>query len=214
MSQPYKRGAHLPHPGKKDPSVKEFWVSNPWDIVSNGYNLSAFERNRTFYNLQGKGFVDLSYLTGADSDGDGRCVVAGDFRNCGQLDLVVRQSGGGAIMLLENRFPKRHFLKVTLRGTQPGTNKLGIGSRLVAEVGGRQIVRELYPACSFVSQMPSMVHFGLGDASQVDRLTIRWPSGLVQELVDVPGDQHVVITEGADGSAALETVVPGRTILP
>jgi hypothetical protein len=60
-------------------------------------------------------------------------VVAADFRNNGQLDLVVRKSGGG------------------------------------------QIVRELFPVNSFRSQMPSVVHFGLGDETSVDRLIIRWP---------------------------------------
>ncbi|HEY8504476.1 MAG TPA: hypothetical protein VIL46_07830, partial [Gemmataceae bacterium] len=77
----------MPLPGKLDPSLKEFWSENPWDIVHDGHNLSAFERNRTWLNLNGSAFLDLSFLTGTDSDGDGRAVVAGDFRNTGQQDL-------------------------------------------------------------------------------------------------------------------------------
>src|SRR5207249_1424176 len=100
-------------------------------------------------------------------------IVAGYFRNNGQLDLVVRQVGGGPVLLYENRFPKRHYLKVSLRGTK--SNRLGIGARLVAEVQGRRLVREQYPLTSYRSQMPNIVHFGLGDADHVDRLTIRWP---------------------------------------
>src|SRR5262249_56188541 len=94
--------------------------SNPWDIVSFGHNLSAFERNRTWMNVGGKNFLDVSFLTGADSDGDGRSVVACDFRNNGRLDLIVRQAGGGPLLLFENNFPQRHYLKVSLRG-RPGT---------------------------------------------------------------------------------------------
>src|SRR5207253_8897709 len=128
-------------PGEVDKSLGEFWVENPWDIVKKGHNLSAFERNRTWMNVDGKGFLDVSFLSGADSDGDGRSVVAGDFRNIGRLDLMVRQVGGGPLLLYENHFPQKHYLKVTLRGTH--SNRLGIGARLTAMVNGRQLVREM-----------------------------------------------------------------------
>ena len=113
-------------------------------------------------------------------------------------------------MLFENRFPKAHYLTVTLRGT--ASNRLGIGARLTATVAGRTLYRELYPHNSFRSQMPSRQHFGLGDATRIDRLTIRWPSGTVQTIDDISGDRHVVITEGQTGPAAVETVTPGQPI--
>jgi hypothetical protein len=219
VSQPCDRGAAIGAPGKVDESLGEFWVSNPWDIVKNGHNLSAFERNRTWLNVGGSDFLDVSFLTGADSDGDGRSVVATDFRNNGRQDLLVRQTGGGALLLFENQFPQRHYLKVSLRGRPgpsggPSSNRLGVGARLVAEVQGRQIVREMYPVNSYRSQAPNQVHFGLGDAASVERLTIRWPSGKVQVLQNLSADAHIVIDEGKEGSAAIETVVPGRTVQP
>jgi len=195
-----------------DQSLGEFWVTNPWDIVDKGHNLSSYERKRAFLNVGGKDFLDISYLTGADSDGDGRSVVAGDFRNDGRLDLVVRQVGGGAVLLFENQFPKAHYLTVSLRGT--ASNKLGIGARLTAAVSGRALTRELYPHNSFRSQMPSRVHFGLGDATMIDKLTIQWPSGAVQTLDDLAADRHVVITEGKTGPGSVETVIPGQVIHP
>jgi hypothetical protein len=191
-------------------------VQNPWEIVTQGHNLSSFERNRVFMNVRGENFVDVSHLTGADSDGDGRAVVAGDFRNNGQLDLVVRQVGGGAFLMFENNFPKRHYLKVSLRGKAeagktPTSNRQGIGSRLVAEVGGRKIVREMYPINSYYSEAPNIVHFGLADDTIVKRLVIRWPSGREQVLENVPGDRHIVVDEG---ESQFETVEPGKTIRP
>jgi hypothetical protein len=161
-----------------------------------------------------RNFVDISHLTGADNDGDGRAIVAGDFRNNGQQDLVLRQSGGGPLLLYENHFPRRHYLKVSLRGRHDpaakspskGSNRLGIGARLVAIVNGQQIVREMYPLNSFRSQMPNIVHFGLGDAQKVEKLKIRWPSGLEQELTDLQANRHIVVEEG---SATVETVTPG-----
>jgi hypothetical protein len=208
VSQPYNRGGSVAQPGQLDASLKEFWVSNPWEIITEGYNLSAFERNRVFLNVKGKDFLDISHLTGADSDGDGRAVVAADFRNVGMLDLLVRQAGGGPLLLFENRLPRKHYLKVTLRGRE--SNRQGIGARLTAVVRGQQQVRELYPANGFLSQAPNLVHFGLADAEAVDSLTIRWPSGKVQVLKELKGDRHVVVDEGG----AVETVVPGRTIAP
>ena len=85
VSQPCDRSALVPLPGKLDESLREFWVNNPWQIIAHGHNLSAYERNRVFLNLQGKDFLDISHLTGADSEGDGRAVVAADFRNVGML---------------------------------------------------------------------------------------------------------------------------------
>jgi hypothetical protein len=208
VSQPCDRTAGVPPPGKLDKSLGEFWVSNPWQIA-NDHNLSAFERKRAFLNVKGKDFLDISHLSGADNDGDGRAAVAADFRNVGMMDLLTRNAGGGALRLYENRMPRRHYLKVSLRGAR--SNRQGVGARLTAVVKGRQIVRELYPANSYLSQAPNIVHFGLADDPVVDRLTIRWPSGKVQVLKDVTADRHVVVDEDSE---VLETVVPGRTIAP
>jgi hypothetical protein len=81
---------------------------------------------------------------------------------------------------------------------------------LTAVVNGQKLVRELYPANTFRSQAPNIVHFGLGDAKTVERLTIRWPSGKVQVLEGLQGGRHIVVDESKEGAAAVETVVPGR----
>jgi hypothetical protein len=202
----------VPRPGPLDSSLREFWVGNPWQIVAAGHNLSCYERNRVFLNVRGQDFLDISHLTGADSDGDGRSVVAADFRNVGMMDLLVRQAGGGPLLLFENRLPRKHYLKVSLRGRQ--SNRQGVGARLTAVVKGQPLVRELYPANGYRSQAPNVVHFGLADATEVESLTVRWPSGKVQVFRGLKGDRHVVLDEGQDGAAAVETVVPGRTVAP
>src|SRR5438445_10468397 len=148
VSQPCSQSAAVALPGRLDNTLGEFWVSNPWQIVSGGHNLSAFERNRAFLNVKGQDFLDISHLTGADSDGDGRAVVAADFRNIGMQDLIVRQAGGGALLLFENRLPRKHYLEVSLRGH--ASNRQGIGARVTAVVKGRQIVRELFPAAGLL----------------------------------------------------------------
>jgi enediyne biosynthesis protein E4 len=212
VSQPCNRSATVPLPGKLDDSLHEFWVDNPWQIVAHGHNLSCYERNRVFLNVKGQDFLDISHLTAADSDGDGRAVVAADFRNAGQLDLVVRQAGGGALLLFENRLPRKNYLQVSLRGR--ASNRQGIGARLTATVNGQQLVRELYPANGYLAQAPNVVHFGLGDNASIDRLTIRWPSGKTQTLAQVTGNRHIIVDEDKDGADAVFTVVPGQPIAP
>ncbi len=212
VSQPWHRGSSVPQPGKLDHSLGEFWSQNPWDIVSQGHNLSAYERKRIFLNVRGQDFLDVSALTGADGDGDGRSIVAGDFRNNGQLDLILRQSGGGPLLVYENRFPRRHYLEVSLRGRT--SNRLGIGARLTAVVNGQSLVREMFPINSFRSQMPNIVHFGLGDATSVEKLTIRWPSGREQQLQNLAADRHIVVDEEKEGESAVATVKPGQVYEP
>jgi len=194
-------------PGKVDSELREFWVEDPWQIMAMGHNLSAYERKRAFLNARGKAFLEISHLTGADNDGDGRSVVAADFFNTGRIDLIVRQVGGGSLMLYENRFPQKHFLKVSLRGHT--SNPQGVGARIEAVTRGLRQTREMYPYNTYRSQAPNIVHLGLGESDTVERLTIRWPSGKVQEFSDVKADRHIVVDEEKEVSAAaIETVMP------
>jgi hypothetical protein len=212
VSQPCDRHCKIDAPGLIDSELKEFWVETPWEIIARGHNLSAYERKRAYLNVGGQAFLEISHLTGADNDGDGRSVVAADFGNTGRLDLIVRQVGGGPLLLYENRFPQRHYLEVSLRGR--GANRAGVGARLTAVVGGRSVVREMYPANTYRSQAPNIAHFGLGDAERVERLTVRWPSGRVQGLRDLKGDRHILVDEAKEGAEAVQTVVPGEPIRP
>ena len=208
MSQPTDKNCNVAAPGEVDETLNEFWAGNPWSIFQK-HNLSSFERNRAYLNVRGESFIEISALTAADLDSDSRSAMGLDFRNHGQLDLVVRQVSGGSLKIFENRFPSAHYLKVSLRGTR--SNRLGVGARLVAKFADRQVVRELFPANSFRSQTPALAHFGLDDAQLVSELTIRWPSGREQVVRNIPADQHVVIDEGREG---FETVLPGRLIAP
>jgi hypothetical protein len=88
-------------------------------------------------------------------------------------------------------------------------NRLGIGARLIAKAAGRQIVRELFPANIYRSQAPASVHFGLGDADSVESLSIRWPSGRVQELKNLPADRHLMIREGGTEP---DIIIPGKPL--
>jgi hypothetical protein len=208
VSQPFDRGCRVSLPGRLDETLDQFWEDAPWQIMMR-HNQSGFERNRAFLNVDGRAFIDMSYLTAADTDGDSRAVAAGDFNSDGRMDLIVRGVGGGPLKLYENNFPQKHYLKISLHGTK--SNRLGIGARLSVWTGKKRQVRELYPNNSFSSQAPCIAHFGLGDSAAVDQLTIRWPSGATQKFEEISADQHIAIREDSD---EIQVVVPGRVILP
>lgn len=193
MSQPFNRAAIVPAPIEPDKRLKNWWVENPWLIAANGKSLSGYERNRIFLNVSGRDFFEISGLTLADSDADGRGTVAADLTNDGMEDVLVRHVGGLPIALYENRFPKSNWLRVTLRGVK--SNREGIGARLVAEVNGQQIVREMFPNNGFMGQNAAHIHFGLGNASKLDKLSVRWPGGAVQEFRNLPVNRHVRLHE-------------------
>lgn len=194
--------AICPAPVKPDERLKDWWVENPWKIAAKGKSLSGYERNRLFLNAAGQEFFEISGVSsGADSDGDGRAVVVSDFNNDGRQDFIVRQAGGGVFLMFENRFPQKHWLEVSLIGRR--SNSQGVGARIIAQIGSRKLVRELFPANTFKSQGPASVHFGLADAASVDRLTVLWPSGEKQEFLNVPADRHLRIDEASNQLADL-----------
>jgi len=186
-----------------DESREELWVANPWKVGGLKENLSGFEPNQVFLNLNNDQFLNIGYLTTADSDGDGRGVMVADVTGDLQPDLIVRQSGGGPLRIYANRFPPASRLVVSLEGTS--SNRLGIGATVVAEVDARSIARQLFPQNNFVTSQASQVRFGLGKAKQVDRLTVSWPAGGVQHFTAVPTGVHIRITEGNPDYVVLQT---------
>lgn len=180
-------------PGEVDSRLNEFWVGNPWKIFQE-HNLSCFERNRLYMNVGGRGFLDVSHLSGADNDGDSRSAIAADVNHDGRLDLILRQSGGGPLVVYENQVPTGHYLEVTLKATRGHPS--AIGARVIARVAGRQIVRECYPQNALRSQAPLPIHLGLGENQTVDELEIHWPSGQVETFRDLAADRRITVTQG------------------
>ena len=72
----------------------------------------------------------------------------------------------------------------------------GIGARLTLQVGARTLVDEVRSGSSYNSSSDLRVHFGLGSATEIDYLQIRWPSGLTERFLDLPLDTIVTLKEG------------------
>jgi hypothetical protein len=195
------RTCTLPQIGEVDLDAGEFWTGNGFQIATKGDNLSAFERNCVFMNVDGESFIDGSFSSGADVDSDSRSVIATDFNNDGSMDLLVGSVGGGPLRLFLNRMPQRNRLRIELEGTQ--SNRQGIGTRIIAKAGERQVVRDVFPANGFAGQSPAHVDLGVGDAKMVG-LTVRWPSGRTQTIRAVPTGAPLKLVEPAQDEPAAD----------
>ena len=193
VSQPLNRYSRIEALGDLDEEAGEFWVENPFMMMGIRANLSSYERNRAFLNVDGKSFIDVSFASAVDIDSDSRSVIAADFNRDGATDLLVGSVGGGSLRLFLNRFPKQNSVRIELVGVE--SNRAAIGARLVAHVGSRQIVRDVFPANGFMGQGPVEVMLGLGSAKRIDRLQVRWPNGKTQVFTDLSADQTLIITE-------------------
>ena len=108
--------------------------------------------------------------------------------------VVMRSSRLAPLRLFLNRFPETGgYLRINLIGRE--SNRLGIGARIEAEFAGRKLVRELFTPMGFMGQSPPELLIGTGDASVIDRLTIRWPGGITQQLSNVAANQELTIHE-------------------
>ncbi len=157
---------------------------------------SHAQRNLLFRNTGGRRFADATAGAGSGFalEKVSRGLAAGDIDNDGDLDLLVTNNGQSAD-LLRNDGDHGHAVLVRLIGSQ--SNRDGIGARIRLTAGGRTQMREVKAGSSYLGQNDVRQHFGVGAATRVDRLEVRWPSGRVDHIQNIQGDQIVTVREGS-----------------
>jgi enediyne biosynthesis protein E4 len=120
------------------------------------------------------------------------------LNNDGFLDLVVTSLGEKPRILINNALNGNHWLLLDLRGTK--SNRSAIGATIkVVTLSGRALYNHLNPSVGFMSSSDRRAHFGLGPETKIDRIEIRWPSGIRQRIDHPAVDQILkVIEPGAD----------------
>jgi enediyne biosynthesis protein E4 len=163
-------------------------------MVSIGENsLNGYERNCLFRNNGDGTFTDVAHVNQADRIEDGRGVAMLDYDGDGREDVLIRNYRMPA-QLLHGVGPTGHWLEVKLVGTV--SNRDAVGARVVAVTGDRRQLRVPSAGSAYLSNGSLVQHFGLGDATTVDRLEITWPSGRVDVVRDLAADRRIVVTEG------------------
>jgi enediyne biosynthesis protein E4 len=173
-----------------------------------GAGIAGIERDQYFRNRGGAAagtplFEERAFLDGLDLESNGRAAVAFDANGDGALDLYVRSIGAPEALFLGSRRPQEHFLRVRLSGSAGVDNRDGIGARLTARLpGGREIAVENGNASGYLATGSPIVHLGLGAATRVENLSVRWPSGKVQDLGPIPEVDRLIQVDESGVSAA------------
>ncbi|HXV75932.1 MAG TPA: CRTAC1 family protein [Candidatus Polarisedimenticolaceae bacterium] len=124
-----------------------------------------------------------------------RGAAFADYDDDGDVDVFLTALDD-APQLLRNDSPRagRHYLTLRLIGQT--SNRDGVGARVTTTIGSSQLIRERKGGGSYQSASDPRVHFGVGSATVVDRIEVRWPSGVADVLSDVPVDRELTIVEG------------------
>jgi hypothetical protein len=179
------------------------------NISWNGYEHNVLLRNEGPAPDGTLQFSDVAMATGADDIRDARGVATADFDNDGDLDIVINNNPGDsgraelsrATLLRNNVGERRNWLAVELRGTE--SNRDAVGASVTVEAGGEKFTRLVTAGSGFASQQSARLYFGLGDKTEVDVMTVRWPNGRIQKFSKdqdraIAARQLIRITEGQE----------------
>jgi len=162
---------------------------------------SNFVEPRILYHNNGNGtFTDISESSGQGitTAASSRGLAIGDLWNDGKLSAVISNMNDRPSLLVNQVRTANHWMAIKTVGTK--SNRDGIGAKITIRLGKRILVDEVRSGSSYDSNSDMRVHFGLGTATKVDSVEIRWPSGLVEHFESLPVDHIHTVREGS-GSA-------------
>ncbi len=169
------------------------------ELIRSDATWSGYERN-VFYANNGDGtFSDISGVTGLDFVEDGRAFALADFDHDGRLEVFLKNRNAPQVRLLKNVIDDLPpSIAFRLRGTK--SNRDAIGASVTIQAGSCRQMRTLQAGSGFLSQHSKDIFFGLGNTAGPVKASIRWPSGLVQELHNLPGNCKIWVEEGGGPS--------------
>ena len=165
-----------PEAGEAPDEYRNAWASIQHLVMVEGASWSGREKNCAFLNLGERRFANVSGLSAANFPDDARAAAAVDWDDDGRLDLMVKNRTGPRLRFLRNTGPEEAgWLKLDLRGTE--CNRDAIGASVTVAAGGREYRQTLHAGEGYLSQSSKRLHFGLGEAASVERVSVRWPGG-------------------------------------
>lgn len=166
------------------------------ELIRSDGTWSGYERNVLYRNNGDGTFCDVSGISGMDFVEDSRSFALGDLDQDGRLEVVLKNRNAPQVRILKNTMKDAgSAIAFRLRGRK--SNRDAIGAAVTVETGiGRQ-TRWLQAGSGFLAQHSKELFVGLGESKTPVTATIRWPSGLTQNLRDLPMDHRIWIEEGS-----------------
>jgi len=167
------------------------WV----DLVAVGETKDGKGEIKLFRNLGPDGFKDVTADVGLDQIhlDSPRAIITGDYDNDGATDLLITQNHGPAVLLRNEGGNQNHWLRLALKGLND--NKSAIGTKVEVFSGGNRQKFEIYGSNGYLGQNSPYLTVGLGDAKEADIVRMMWPTGVLQDEIQVAGDRQQTFLE-------------------
>ena len=165
------------------------------------------EANLAYRNLGDMQFEEIGAAWGLNEKGVSFGAAFGDLDGDGDLDLIYTNYKKG-VSVLRNDSDRGHRVSFALRGVH--SNRFGIGATIKIETEAGVQVRQLVLARGVLSSSEPVLSFGLGADELIKRVTVTWPSGVIQVKENLLGDRNYTLTEprGTDGAPLPSRVSP------
>jgi hypothetical protein len=164
--------------------------------VEGAFPGGMYGQRKLFYrNLRDGTFAEIgSSIPALASRRVSRGAAFGDYDEDGDVDVIVNELDGAPMLLRNDGGSKAgHWISLKLQGTK--SNRNAAGARVELKAGGLTQIDEVHAGDSYISHSDWRLHFGLGAATIVDEITVRWPAGGVEKLTNVKADQVLKIVE-------------------
>jgi hypothetical protein len=168
-------------------------------------NVTYAEPKLLYWNAPapggGRRFVELSSALGPGIRilSSSRGVALADYDNDGDIDIAINNLNAPPHLLRNDGGNRHHWIQIRTVGVK--SNRDGVGTRVEVRTGTHKQVDEVRSGGSWLAQNDLRLHFGLGNATRIDELTLRWPSGQVDTLREIRSDQIIIVEEGKGWSA-------------
>ena len=169
------------------------------DNIEDTHDILTYrQRDQIFRNQGDSTFQEVSASAGDyfQSTAVSRGALFGDYDNDGDVDMLVTQSNGPVTLLRNETGTQHNWVRIKTVGVI--SSRDGIGTRVILTAGGHTQAQEVSRGASYLSSHDGRLHFGVGAHAVIDRLEVRWQSGVVQVFEHLPTNREHVLSEFSD----------------